>query len=104
MLRMFSKNDKNFLQEVDQQVQQSEGFWPGKMWRSRFLRKYNIKLKTITTTFYSQRAYKAQFVPSLELTYTLRKIFHVKGGVGKILNADESMVYRFDASSKSWTV
>ena len=34
--------------------------------------------------------------------YSLRKAFGVPAGVGRILNADEVMTYRYDPSSRCW--
>ena len=46
--------------------------------------------------------YLINFVPSLEMTYALRKLFHIPVGQGRILNIDESLTYRSDEKAKSW--
>ena len=37
-------------------------------------------------------------------TYAFCYIFQVKGGEGRIQNADESLTYRFEEKSQSWTI
>ena len=54
--------------------------------------------------FYSKEGLLCQFVPSLEQTFALREIFGIPGRVGRILNIDESMTYRYDQRSKSWQI
>ena len=44
-----------------------------------------------------------QLVPALEMTYVLRELFNIPGGLGRILNIVESMTYRYDQEEKSWT-
>ena len=57
-----------------------------------------------TGTQYSQEGYINQLVPALTLTYALRELLGIKGGEGKIWNADESMTYRYDQNTQTWTV
>ena len=52
---------------------------------------------------YSKVGLMCQLVPSLEMTFVLRELFQIPGGVGRILNIDESMTYRYDPEDKSWT-
>ena len=52
---------------------------------------------------YSKVGLLCQLVPSLEMTFVLRELFQIPGGVGRILNIDESMTYRYDQDDKSWT-
>ena len=54
-------------------------------------------------TMYSKSRLLCQLVPSLEMTYVLRELFHIPGGKGRILNIDESMTYRYDQEQKKWT-
>ena len=72
------------------------------MWRSRFMLEYNMRYGSLGTTLYSQSEYLFQLLPCLEFTYALRKAFGVPVGVGRILNADEVMTYRYDPSSRCW--
>ena len=51
---------------------------------------------------YSETVLLCQLVPSLEITYALRKLFNIPVGQGRILNIDESLTYRFDEKAKSW--
>ena len=62
----------------------------------------NPKFKTKSRTFYSKEGLLCQLVPSLEQTFALREIFGIPLGEGRILNADESMTFRYDQQSKSW--
>ena len=42
---------------------------------------------------------------SLEMTYVYRSLLKIKtGGAGRIINADESMSYRWDQATKSYTI
>ena len=65
---------------------------------------YNLKYKKESKTQYSKASLLAQYVPSLEMTYALRILYGIEGGIGQIFNADESMTFRWDTSSKSWTI
>ena len=52
----------------------------------------------------SRRAYKAQMAPALLMAWLLKKIFKILDGVGRILNADESMSYRYNQVYNTWTI
>ena len=80
-----------------------KSFWLTKVWLSRFMCQYNLDHDMTSTTMYSKRELFQQLVPSLEFVFALRKAFGVPVGVGRILNADESMSFKFDSKSKSWT-
>ena len=49
---------------------------------------------------YSKVGLLCQLVPSLEMTYVLRELFNIPGGLGRILNIYESMTYRYDQEKK----
>lgn len=55
-------------------------------------------------TRYSKLDLFAQLRPSLEQHIAPRKLFGVPVGKGRIINADESMVYNFSESKKVWTI
>ena len=57
-----------------------------------------------STTLYSKRELFQQLVPSLEFVYALQKAFGVPVGVGRILNADETMMFKFDSKSSTWII
>ena len=77
-------------------------FWITSAFTSNFMKRFNLKLAQSKGTTYSKTGLLCQLVPSLEMTCTIRKLFNVPHGKGRILNADESMTYRFDEKSKSW--
>ena len=52
---------------------------------------------------YTKTGLLCQLLPSLTLTYAYRNLLKIKPGTGHIINFDESMIFRFDESSKSWT-
>ena len=52
---------------------------------------------------YSKVVFLCQLVPSIEMTFVLWELFEIPGGVGHILNIDESMTYRYDPEKISWT-
>ena len=74
------------------------------MFCSRLLGRFNIKYKQTNYTLYSREAYLCQAAPALEMSFSLRKLFNIPPGQGRILNADESMMYRYSSASKSWTI
>ena len=57
-----------------------------------------------STKIYSKRELFKQLVPNLEFVYALQKAFGVPVGVGRILNADESMMFKFDSESSTWLI
>ena len=65
---------------------------------------FDLRYGSISDSLYSKSVYFFQLLPCLEFTYALRKAFGVLVGVGRILNADEVMKYRYDPSSRSWHV
>jgi len=81
-----------------------ESFWLSGMWISRFMCRYNLHFGSTGKTMFSKRELFQQLVPSLEFVYALRKAFGVPVGVGRILNADESMSFRYDSKTKSWII
>ena len=52
---------------------------------------------------YSKMGLLCQLVPASEMTYVLQELFNIPGELGRILNIDESMTYRYDQEEKSWT-
>ena len=88
--------------ETGKSKNDGDSWWPTAMWRSRFMLEYNMRYGSLGTTLYSQSEYLFQLLPCLEFTYALRKAFGVPVGVGRILNADEVMTYRYDPSSRCW--
>ena len=73
------------------------------MWVSSFNKRFNLKKSMGRGTMYSKVGLLCQLVPSLEMTFVLRKLFNISPGKGSIWNADESMVYRYDHEEKTWT-
>ena len=71
--------------------------------RSRLMRQYNLHDKADSDTMYTKTGLLCQLVPSLTLTYAYRNLLNIKPGEGRIINFDESMVFRYDVSTKSWT-
>ena len=78
-------------------------FRPDQNFRFRFLRQYNLREKVESDIMYTKMGLLCELVPSLELTFALRYLLKIKPGTGNIINFDESMIFRFDESSKSWT-
>ena len=74
------------------------------MFSSRLFERFNIKFKQNNHTLYSREAYLCQAAPALEMSFALRKLFNIPPGQGRILNADESMMYRYSSANKSWTI
>ncbi len=85
-------------------VEESKTWWPTQVFISRFMLKYNLSYGSLGTTMFSKSEYLFQLQPCLEFTYALRKAFGVPVGVGRILNADEVMTYKYCPVSRSWTV
>ena len=81
-----------------------ESFWFSGMWISRFMCRYNLHFGATGKTMFSKRELFQQLVASLEFVYALRKAFGVPVSVGGILNADESMSFRYDSKTKSWII
>ena len=77
-------------------------YWPNQVVRSRFNLEYNLRYGTMGNSLYSKSEYLFQLLPCLELIYALRKAFGIPMGVGRILNADEVMTYRYDPSTRTW--
>ncbi len=78
-------------------------WWPYAMFRSRFMLQYNLRYGSLGNSLYSRSEYLFQLLPCLEFTFALRKAFGVPAGVGRILNADEVMTYRYDPATRSFT-
>ena len=66
------------------------------------MKRFNLKQGQGKGTMYSKPGLLCQLVPSLEMTYALRKLFDIPGGEGRVLNGDESMTYRYNEALKSW--
>ena len=81
-----------------------ETYWPEDSQRNRLLRKYNLRHGKNDPTLYSTEGYLAQLVPALEMTYALRHILGIKGGEGRIWNADESLTSRYEVKKGGWGV
>ena len=64
----------------------------------------NSNISAITYAYYSRKALICQSFPAQVTCHTARKIFKIPGGLGRIFNADESIVYRYHPNEKSWTV
>ena len=103
-------NDPDFLNalaanlEKNKNLERKKTYWPIKMNKNRLMNRFNIKYKATSGTYYSRSALLCQCVPSLKMCYTLRKLFNIKPGAGHILNIDESMIYRYSSTSKTWTI
>ena len=67
------------------------------------MKRFNLKIKQSQGALYSKTGLLCQLVPSLEMTFALRMLFNIPGGLGFILNMDESMSYRYDEASRVWT-
>ena len=66
------------------------------------MKRFNLKKKQGKGTLYCKEGVLCQPVPSLEMTYAIRKIFNIPAKQGRILNLDESMTYRYDKHKKKW--
>ena len=88
--------------EASKNLPDEKCFWPTQVWQSRFCKRFNISEQQDEGTLYSNTGLLCQLVPSLEMTYALRKLFNIPVGQGRILNIDESLTYRFDEKAKSW--
>ena len=79
------------------------GFWT-QFRRTAAPRSHNSLLIGLRATLYSKQGYLAQLVPALEMTYALRHILGIKGGEGRIWNADESLTSRFELKNGGWGI
>ena len=68
-----------------------------------FHEEIQFEIKTVSGTLYSKTGLLRQLIPSLEMTFALRMFFDIPGGEDRILNMDESQIYRYDESSRAWT-
>ena len=80
-----------------------KSFWPSPVWISNFMKRFNLKKIQDGVPCTQRWGYCVSSYPSLEMTYVLRELFNIPGGLGRILNIDESMTYRYDQEEKSWT-
>ena len=62
-----------------------------------------MREKAESDTMYTKTGLLYQLVPSLELTFALRNLLKIEPGTGHIINFDESMIFRYDESARSWT-
>ena len=85
-------------------VPMKKAYWISDTKRNRFLRKYGFRHGSNNKTLYSRSGYLAQLVPALEMTHALRYICKIKGGEGRIWNADESLTARYEHKTKGWGV
>ena len=88
--------------EASKNIPSKKCFWPTQVCQYRFSKRFNLYEQQSEGTMYSRTGLLCQLVPSLEMTYALRKIFNIPAGKGRILNIDESLTYRFDEKAKSW--
>ena len=68
----------------------------------KFFSFFNIGV--IMKTQYDKSDLLLQSQPALELAFTIRTILNIKPGDGNIVNAEESMVYKFTDAKKGWVV
>ena len=105
----FTMNDDTFATKLRENIRanknqaQKKTFWPTSMWRSRFLKRFNLKKSQGKGTLYCKEGLLCQLVPSLEMTYAIRKLFNIPAQEGRVLNLDESMTLRYDQHKKKWT-
>ena len=64
---------------------------------------YDLRFKKKRKTLYHKDQLLKELYPSLIQCWVLRKIFKVKGGVGKIKNMDETMSFSYTTSNKQYT-
>ena len=100
-LLTFCQADTDFTQN-GKQMPNADTWWPYPMFRSRFMLQYNLRFGALGNSLYSRSEYLFQLLPCLEFRFALRKAFGVPAGVGRILNADEVMTYRYDPSTRCW--
>lgn len=77
-------------------------FSPSQQWRSRFMKRYNFGHGNEAGTQTNFIELMTQMEPALTVTYCLRMLYDIKGGEGRIKNADQSMFYRYYETKKSW--
>jgi len=103
-------NDTPFTKQLKKSIQRSKNqklkktFYPSANFQSRLARRYNLSFKKQYTTRYDLQSLKAELVPTLQQTYALRKAFHIPASKGRIWNIDESMTYRYDEPTRTWTI
>ena len=68
------------------------------------MRKYNLKYRKPGVTTYTWTGLKNPLSPSLIMSSAVRKILKIQGGQGRILNDDESLIYRWCQKSQRWSV
>ena len=99
-------NDAPFTSSFTEYIAKNKNnktFWATDRWKSRFCKTYNLKYKKTYKTFYSKEELYCQVVPNLEMTFALRELSDIEGGKGLILNLGESMTYKIEKNSKTWS-
>ena len=103
-------DDSELMEQITTQIEKHKHlenrnyWWITDLWRTRFLRRYNFKYKGRNLTAYNWESLKDALIPSLIMSSAINRVFEIKDGEGMIMNADESLTYRWVQSSKSWTV
>ena len=64
------------------------------------MRKYNLKYRKPGVTTYTWTGLKNPFSPSLIMSSAVRKILKIRRRQGRILNAEESLIYRLSEVSE----
>ena len=106
----FNSNDSDFISRMKKNIANSslilekDVYWPTTLRRTRLLNKFNLKYKTRKDTQYTVSGIEDQITPGLMMNFAIRKMFKIKGGEGRIFNADESLAYRWIQSTKTWGV
>ena len=73
--------DIDFISDLKKVMAQNENlsniatWWPTQVWRSRFLRRYNLSFSKNSKTRFYKRELLSALVPSLEQTFALRIFF-----------------------------
>ena len=89
--------------EANKNKVDKDTFWFCDQYLVRLIKRFNFKSKKATSTLYSKKKLMESMAPALFFHYTMRRMFGISGKEGRVYNADESMNYRWDPSTKTWS-
>ena len=78
-------------------------FWFSRLYLVRLIKRFNFKSSKSSATLYNKKKLMESMAPALFFHYTMRRMFNIPGKKGRVLNADESLNYRWDPSTRTWT-
>ena len=109
MVQKYAVNDDEFLGALANEIEANKNkadkdtFWPTTQYVVKLIKRYNMTKKGSANTMYTKKKLMASMAPALFFHYTMRRIFKVPGKQGLLLNGDESMNYRWDPSTNTWS-